>query len=250
MQTLTPSDLITPNWPAPLNVKAIQTTRLGGVSSAPYTSLNLSDQLQDDGLKVAQNRQQLNYYVPTEPVWLKQVHGIRVINASNSLCLEEADASYSRDKQVVCVTMTADCLPLLLCDRAGTVVAAVHAGWRSLCAGVIEATVKSMQTIPGEILAWLGPAIGSTAFEVGEDVRAAFMDQDSKAEVAFVKHKDKWLCDLYQLAKQRLSNVGVDKIYGATVNEVFCTYHDHDRFFSYRRDKETGRMASLIWIEH
>ncbi len=244
---------ITPDWPAPPNVKALQTTRLGGVSVAPYDSLNLGDHVNDLPLNVAKNRQFLNAVVPSEPVWLKQVHGVRVIDAAQSSCLECADASFSQQANVVCVTMTADCLPVLLCDQSGTVVASVHAGWRSLCDGVLEATVANMQIDAAQLMAWLGPAIGPTAFEVGSEVRAQFIAQHAEAAEAFVQQADKWLGNLYQLASQRLTKMGVMAIYGGgqtdgTDTQPWCTYSDAQRFFSFRRDGDTGRMATLIWL--
>src|SRR6478672_8707961 len=166
---------ITPNWPAPVNVKALQTIRTGGVSTSPYDTLNLGEHVQDDPLAVAHNRQLLSPYLPSEPVWVHQVHGTHVIDAAKSGCLENADGAFASQADVVCVTMTADCLPVLLCDKAGTVVAAVHAGWRGLCDGVIEAAITKMPVKPDDILAWLGPAIGPNAFEVGDDVRDQFM---------------------------------------------------------------------------
>ncbi len=236
--------LIQPDWPAPANVQAIQTTRVGGVGAGQYDSLNLGDHVNDDPIHVAKNRQLLSDVVPTEPVWLKQVHGTRVIDAARSGCIEQADASFTTQKNVVCVTLTADCLPILLCDQAGTVVASVHAGWRSLCDGVIEQTVAAMGVDKHMLLAWLGPAIGPSAFEVGAVVRDAFVRCDQQAEKAFRRHGDKWLGDLYSIAKQRLNTLGVTDIYG----EVMCTYSNPDRFFSYRRDGDTGRMASMVWI--
>lgn len=239
---------IIPHWPAPANVKALQTTRSGGISTGPYDSLNLGEHVQDDPLAVAHNRQLLSPYLPSEPVWVNQVHGIAVIDAAKSGCLENADGAFTTQADVVCVTMTADCLPVLLCDKAGTVVAAVHAGWRGLCDGVIEAAIAKMLAEPADILAWLGPAIGPNAFEVGHDVREQFMQKDAQAVSAFKSHGDKWLCDIYTLAKQRLVSAGVKAIYGGSVNEEFCTYTDETRFFSFRRDNATGRMASLIWL--
>lgn len=241
-------NFITPNWPAPANVKALQTTRNGGFSHAPYTSLNLGAHVNDDALAVAKNRQLLSAYLPSEPVWVNQVHGIEVIDAAQSTCLQNADASFTTQNNVVCVTMTADCLPVLLCDKAGTVVAAVHAGWRGLCDGAIEAAVNQLPVEKSAILAWLGPAIGASAFEVGGEVRAQFMAKDAKAESAFKAHGDKWLGDIYALARQRLNNIGVTQIYGGGINADFCTYTDEARFFSFRRDNVTGRMASLIWL--
>lgn len=240
---------IQPNWPAPAHVKALQTTRIGGVSMAPYASLNLGAHVGDDPIAVAKNRQLLSPYLPSEPVWVNQVHGVEVIDAAASTCLQNADASFTTKPNVVCVTMTADCLPVLLCDKKGTVVAAVHAGWRGLCDGVIEAAIQKMQVPPTDILVWLGPAIGPNAFEVGDDVREQFMAKDAQAIMAFKPLADKWLCNMYAIAKQRLLAVGVTKIYGAEVNAEFCTYTDTARFFSFRRDNVTGRMASLIWLE-
>lgn len=239
---------IQPNWPAPPNVKALQTTRSGGVSKGAYASLNLGAHVQDNPIAVATNRQLLSPYLPSEPVWVNQVHGIDVIDATKSGCLENADAAFASKPNVVCVTMTADCLPVLLCDQSGTVVAAAHAGWRGLCDGVIEATVAKMQVPATELLVWLGPAIGPGAFEVGDEVKAQFAAKDALAESAFVKHGDKWLCNMYLIARQRLQALGVTKIYGASVNEDFCTYNDESRFFSFRRDNVTGRMASMIWL--
>lgn len=245
---MTQLELITPNWPAPAHVRSLQTTRVGGVSVAPYDSFNLGLHVHDAALSVAQNRQFLAPYLPSEPVWTNQVHGLHVIDATKSQCLEDADGSFTHQKNVVCVTMTADCLPVLLCDDAGTVVAAVHAGWRGLCDGVIEAAIEKMQVSPKQIMAWFGPAIGPTAFEVGDEVRAQFLARDEKAAVAFVKRDDKWLGNLYLIARQRLQNVGVSQVYGGGVNEDFCTYTDTARFFSFRRDNITGRMASMIWL--
>lgn len=244
MTMLNKADLIFPDWPAPANVRALQTTRVGGVSAEPYDSLNLAGHVGDDALKVAANRQLLSPYVPTEPLWLNQVHGIAVVDAASRL--PDADASFTRAPNVVCATMTADCLPVLLCDEAGTVVAAVHAGWRGLCDGVIEAAVAAMQTPPKNLMAWLGPAIGPNAFEVGTEVLDAFISHDREAELAFrAATDDKWLGDIYLLAKQRLHKLGVERIYGGGL----CTYTDQARFFSFRRDGVTGRMASMIWLD-
>jgi len=236
---------ITPDWPAPANVKALQTTRNGGVSTGVYASLNLGDHVKDHPQHVAANRQLLSGYMPSEPVWLNQVHGVRVIDAALSSCLESADASFATRKQVVCVTMTADCLPVLLCDQAGTAVAAIHAGWRSLCDGVIEATVNAMPVQADQLMAWLGPAIGPEAFEVGAEVRAQFMAQDAQAELAFKARGDKWLGDLYTIARQRLQTLGVTQIYGGGR----CTFNEPETFFSFRRDGDTGRMGCFIWLE-
>jgi len=238
--------LIIPEWPAPANVKSLQTTRIGGVSQAPYDSLNFGDHVGDDPLKVAANRQLLNSLVPTEPLWLQQVHGLTVVDAAVASCLPTADAAYTSQKGAVCAVMTADCLPILLCDAAGTEVAAVHAGWKGLLDGVIEASVNTMKSPHGELLAWFGPAIGPSAFEVGDDVRDAYIQHEAKAAEAFVAHGDgKWLGDIYRLAMQRLHRLGVTNIHGGGL----CTYTDAARFFSFRRDGATGRMATIIWLE-
>lgn len=249
--------MIVPKWPVPSHVKSLQTTREGGFSAAPFDSLNLAMHVQDNPLAVAKNRQLLAAYLPTEPVWVNQVHGVEAIDAAQSTCLQNADASFTTQKNVVCVTMTADCLPILLCDVAGTVVAAVHAGWRGLCDGVIEETVRKMPVAPNLLMAWLGPAIGPNAFEIGGEVRQQFIDKDTNAASAFTPKADKWLGNLYLIAQQRLNALGVHQLYGAGINEDFCTYTDEVRFFSFRRasnknsktNGQTGRMASLIWLE-
>lgn len=247
------SDFILPDWPAPANVHALQTTRHGGISELAYTSFNLGSHVQDNPLHVAHNRQLLSQYVPSEPVWLNQVHGVQVINAANTDCVPNADASFTTRRNVVCVTMTADCLPILLCDTSGTVVAAVHAGWRSLCDGVIEATVAQMLASKAvntaDLMAWLGPSISPQLFEVGSEVRTQFIANDAQSETAFkVAGHQKWLMDIYTIAAQRLNNVGVNQIFGGGYQEAFCTISDKERFFSFRRDNVTGRMASLIWL--
>ena len=246
------SDFIIPDWPAPANVHSLQTTRHGGVSVGPYASLNLGSHVQDEPLHVAHNRQLMSQFVPSEPVWLNQVHGIQVVDAGNTDCVPDADASFTTRHNTVCVTMTADCLPILLCDTAGTVVASIHAGWRSLCDGVVEATVAkiliSNAAVASDLMAWLGPAIGPTAFEVGNEVKAQFMAEDAQAESAFqLQANDKWLGNIYSLATQRLNKLGVSQIYGGQ-QEQFCTVTDNARFFSFRRDNVTGRMATLIWL--
>ncbi|MES2500811.1 MAG: peptidoglycan editing factor PgeF [Pseudomonadota bacterium] len=243
------TDFIIPNWPAPANIHALQTTRHGGISLAPYNSLNLGGHVQDNALHVAHNRQLLSQFLPSEPVWLNQVHAIHVVDAANTDCIPDADASFTTRSRTVCVTMTADCLPILLCDKAGTVVASVHAGWRSLCDGVIEETVKKMPVNPDHLMAWLGPAIGPQVFEVGSDVRAQFIAKDALAEHAFTPQTgNKWLADIYKIASQRLNHIGISQIYGGGQQENYCTVTDEQRFFSFRRDNITGRMASLIWL--
>ncbi|MBI5007707.1 MAG: peptidoglycan editing factor PgeF [Nitrosomonadales bacterium] len=237
---------IHPEWPAPANVKALQTTRLGGVSAAPYDTLNLGLHVGDDPLRVNRNRQSLAPFMPSEPVWMEQVHGIEVANADAAACRVVADASVARQRGSVCVVMTADCLPVLLCDEDGSVVAAAHAGWKGLAAGVIEATVQEMGVAPQKLLAWLGPTIGPHAFEVGEDVRTAFVAHDAAAAAAFVPlaAAGKYRADMVRLARQRLNALGIGRVYGGT----FCTYHQQDKFYSYRRDGVTGRMGTFIWL--
>lgn len=238
---------LVPEWPAPANVKALQTTRRGGVSTAPYDSLNLGDHVGDAPLAVARNRMLLSSLLPSEPVWLKQVHGTTVVDEQVAGCgVIEADACVLHRTGAVCVVMTADCLPVLLCDEQGSVAGAAHAGWRGLCDGVLEQTVAAMKVPAQNLLAWLGPAIGPQAFEVGDEVRAAFVAQQTEAADAFVAHGEgKWLADIYQLARLRLIALGVTRTYGGGL----CTVSDNERFFSYRRDGATGRMGSFIWLE-
>jgi polyphenol oxidase len=242
-------EFIIPDWPAPANVHALQTNRDGGFSHAPYDSLNFGMHVKDNPLHVAQNRQLLSDYVPSEPVWLNQTHSIRVVDAAQTNCVVDADASFTTQKNVVCVVMTADCLPVLLCDKAGTIVAAVHAGWRGLCDGALEASIDAAigatDISADKIMAWFGPAIGPNAFEVGGEVRAQFIEKDAQAELAFKPHGEKWLGDLYKIATQRLNNLGVTQIYGGGR----CTFTEKDQFFSFRCDGDTGRMATLIWLE-
>ena len=237
--------LITPDWPAPANVRALQTTRKGGVSDSPYASFNLGSHVGDNPLAVSRNRMLLAPLLPSEPVWLNQVHGITVADAGHAGCLPQADASVSTHPGAVCVVMTADCLPILLCDEQGSVVGAAHAGWRGLCDGVIEATVSAMNVPAPTLMAWLGPAIGSTVFEVGDEVRTAFVAKQPQAAKAFVAAAEgKWMADICQLARLRLQALGIHRIYGGDL----CTYSDDQRFYSYRRDGVTGRMATFIWI--
>ena len=242
-------DVITPTWSAPACVKAYSTCRRGGVSENCYASLNLGAHVGDKNENVLANRQLLekSLSLPGSPVWLQQVHGIKAIELTATTRKgAQADASYTKLKNKVCAIMTADCLPVLLCNRQGSQVAAVHAGWRGLAAGVIESTLDAMGETPQNILAWLGPAIGPQSFEVGTDVIEAFVSEHAAAEQAFVMTSPAtWLADMYTLARQRLKRKGVNEISGGG----FCTYQDKARFFSYRRDGVTGRMATLIWIE-
>jgi len=239
-------DWIVPDWPAPEQVGALVTTRAGGVSRAPYTGLNLGGHVGDDPASVAQNRAILRAALPAEPVWLKQVHGGAVFDADGGNASTEADASMTRQAGRVCAVLTADCLPVLFCDHDGSVVAAAHAGWRGLVGGVLEATVAAMQVPADSVMAWLGPAIGVQAFEVGDEVREAFVAMQPHASAAFVaQRRGKWLADIYALARLRLQRIGVNHIYGGGT----CTYSEAARFYSYRRDGATGRMASLIWLQ-
>ncbi len=241
------ADWITPDWPAPTWVRAVSTTRNGGVSSGAYASFNLGAHVGDAAECVAENRRRLRdaLNLPNEPRWLRQVHGTRVMRVDGTTVGQEYDAAYTDRAGEICAIMAADCLPVLLCDREGTMVAAAHAGWRGLAAGVLEATLAAMGIAPESLLAWLGPAIGPNVYEVGDEVRDAFTRGQPEAELAFeAAGNGKWLCDLYQLAGQRLLRAGVRQIYGGG----FCTCRERERFFSYRRDGECGRMGTLIWI--
>ena len=239
-------DCLQPDWPAPARVKSLQTLRSGGVSVAPWASFNLGDHVGDDPLHVAANRDALTACLPSAPCWLQQVHGTLAVNAENTPKPAVADAAFTRQPGRVCAVMTADCLPVLFCDRAGSVVAAAHAGWRGLLGGVLESTLAAMAVAPEHVLAWLGPAIGPSAFEVGDEVRAAFVAELPAAGEAFAPcGQGKWLADLYALARLRLARAGVTAVYGGNA----CTYSDPAHYFSYRRDGVTGRMATLIWLE-
>lgn len=237
--------LLLPDWPAPASVRACVTTRAGGVSPAPYASLNLGAHVGDDPQCVVQNRLRLTAHFGILPAWLNQVHGIRVVEADPSRVLE-ADASWTTTPGIACTAMTADCLPALFCNQAGTRVAAAHAGWRGLAAGVLEATVDGFQEPPEQMMAWLGPAIGARRFEVGAEVRETFVATHPQAAEAFVPGAapGKFLADIYALARIRLAAAGVTAVYGAGM----CTVED-ERFFSYRRASVTGRFASLVWLE-
>ena len=239
------SDWLIPDWPAPAGVKACVTTRAGGVSLAPFDSLNLGDHVDDSPEAVAENRRRLTDHFSIQPAWLKQVHGIVVVQADPGL-VATADASWTSTPGIACTAMTADCLPALFCDRAGTRVAAAHAGWRGLAAGVLEATLDSLAVPPQDVLVWLGPAIGPQAFEVGPEVRETFVEQLPETAKAFVPSHNagRFMADIYELARLRLAARGVTAVYGGG----FCTVTD-PRFFSYRRSPRTGRFASLVWLE-
>lgn len=242
---------ITPAWPAPARVRALATTRTGGVSEAPFDALNLGAHVGDDPARVAANRERLQRRLGAEVTltWLQQVHGTRVVDAALAAgnAPPEADAVTTVQSQLACLVMTADCLPVLFCDRAGSRVAAAHAGWRGLADGVLEATLATFDGDPTELICWLGPAIGPAAFEVGGEVRARFVADLPASAAAFrvqAGGEDKWLADLYALARLRLARAGVIAVHGGDL----CTFGDSERFFSYRRDGVTGRMASLIWL--
>ena len=241
--------LIEADWPAPAHIRALTTTRQGGVSEAPFNSLNMGDHVDDAPHAVAANRQQLlaTLGLDTPPQWLQQVHGTDVVEALPDGEVRIADACWSEQPGQGCIVMTADCLPVCFTDRTGSRVAAAHAGWRGLCNGVLENTLAQFAD-PAEVMVWLGPAIGLDAFEVGEEVREQFCRRQASAAAAFrpVPGKDgKWLADIYQLARLRLQAAGVNSIHGGG----FCTFTDSARFFSYRREARTGRMATLIWID-
>jgi len=235
---------IVPDWPAPAAVRALTTVRKGGASGPPWHGFNLGDHVGDDPRAVAANRASLRRELPGDPLWLTQVHGTRCVDAATAVPGVEADASFSRRRGVVCAVLTADCLPVLLCDDEANVVAVAHAGWRGLAAGVVEATVAAMGVPGARLMAWLGPAIGPRAFEVGGEVRERFVAADPCAAGAFSATGDKWLCDLHMLARQRLAALGVGRVTGIDA----CTVGDRESYFSYRRDGVSGRMATLIWL--
>ena len=229
------------------------TLRHGGVSAEPWASFNLGDHVGDDASAVTANRALLRTHLPAEPVWLRQVHGVHCLDAAKAPEIAEADASFTRQRGVVCAVLTADCLPVLFCDDAASVVAAAHAGWRGLAGGVIESTVAAIGVTPKTLMAWLGPAIGPTAFEVGDEVRATFLGHDPAAASAFITNRSgKWLCDIYLLATQRLHALGIRRVASASAlrpSGSFCTVGNSEDYFSYRRDGVTGRMASCIWLD-
>ncbi|KIH81451.1 peptidoglycan editing factor PgeF [Pseudomonas batumici] len=239
------NDFLIPDWPAPARVRACVTTRAGGVSLAPFDSLNLGDHVDDDPLAVTENRRRLTETFAVRPAWLRQVHGVEVVEADPTLTAE-ADGSWTSTPGIACTSMTADCLPALFCDRAGTRVAAAHAGWRGLAAGVLEATVERLDVPAEQILVWLGPAIGPGAFEVGAEVREAFMATHPETIEAFVPsvNAGRFMADIYALARLRLAARGITAVHGGG----FCTVTD-PRFFSYRRSPRTGRFASLVWLQ-
>lgn len=239
-----PDDWLVPDWPAPATVNACVTTRAGGVSQPPFDTFNLGDHVNDDPDAVAKNRAHLRSVLACEPAWLSQVHSTTVVRADLTRC-DVADASWTDASRVACAVLTADCLPVLFCNRSGTRVAAAHAGWRGLAAGMLEATVAAIDSPDDPLMAWLGPAIGPAAFEVGAEVRDAFVGHDASSGAAFSSSRNagRYMADLYQLARLRLSGCGVTAVYGGGL----CTFDD-PRFYSYRRAALTGRFASLIWL--
>ena len=236
-------EIIQPDWPVPPGVRALSTTRRGGVSTGPWAGLNLGTNCGDDSRAVAENRKRLAQLLPSAPRFPNQVHGRRVISFG-SLEDGEADAVIVSAPEQVCAVLTADCLPVLFCNLEGSRVAAAHAGWRGLAAGVLEQTVRALEAAPETIVAWLGPAIGQDHYEVGAEVRDAFLRADPANDAAFQAAGEGWNADLYALARLALERAGVRQVYGGG----WCTACEPERFYSYRRDGVTGRMATLVWI--
>lgn len=239
---------ITPNWPAPKNIKAYTTTRHGWGGRKPNHDINRGNITHTDPNSMQENQQLTTLLqLPEEPIWLTQTHSTIALEAAPDNQEKTADASYTQKTNRICVVQTADCLPLLICNKQGTAVAAIHAGWRGLAGGIIENTLDAMQQPTQDLLVWLGPAIGPQKFEVGTDVFTEFTNRYPDAHSAFTPHTEgKWLANLYELAKLNLQKAGVTQIYGGD----YCTYTQDDLFFSYRRENgKTGRMASLIWME-
>lgn len=241
--------LLSPEWSAPKNINVVSTTRLNGVSKAPFSSLNLGDHVGDNHNDVVLNREKLITLaqLPAAPTWLNQIHSTTVITLpdSNLESIPSADAAYTNQANQVCCVMTADCLPVVICNKEGTEVAVAHAGWRGLLDGVLENTVQHFSS--NELIAWCGPAIGPTAFEVGDEVKQQFCEKDPQAVNAFISshNSGKWLANLDLLATQRLQSVGVQEVHYSNL----CTYSNTDQFFSYRKEGDTGRQATLIWFE-
>lgn len=239
-------ETIQPNWSAPSRIQACCTTRQGGVSAEPFDSLNLALHVGDDPALVAQNRKLLRdqLELPAEPCWINQTHGTQTVTLERDAS-RDADAAVTRVPGTIAVVMTADCLPILLCNQTGSEVGAVHAGWRGLQAGVVQSALATMNSPNHQLIAWIGPGISQACFEVGDEVRAAFIDSMPHAQAFFsANRRGHWLCDLAGLAEQVLKAQGVGEI----CRDSHCSYRDADRFFSYRRSATTGRMASLIWI--
>jgi len=246
---------IIPDWAAPTKIKALVTTRQGGVSPAPFVSFNIAEHVGDKPENVQYNRQLLKQNLPSEPLWLNQIHSTKVVNYNHfeqhpTTGIINADGSYATEANQVCVVMTADCLPVFICNKQGTIVSVVHAGWKGLLAGIIEQAINKViaasQCQAEDIIIWLGPAIGPERFEVGAEVRSAFSDKQTITDCFYkTRTKDKYLADIYQLAIKRLSAMGIENV----TQSNYCTYNDEHLFYSYRRDGQTGRMASIIWID-
>lgn len=245
---MTGLQLIEADWPAPTNVRAVATTRVGGVSGGPYASLNLGAHVGDEARAVSENRLRLRTALglPRDPLWLNQVHGTAAVEAVPHDAPPTADASFARSPGHACAVLTADCLSVLFCDRDGTCVAAAHAGWRGLAGGVLESALRAMGVAPDRVLTWLGPAIEQDAFEVGAEVREQFLARSADNEPAFkLNARGRWQADLDDLARRELARLGITRVFGGG----FRCYADRDRFFSYRRDGTTGRMATLVWMK-
>jgi polyphenol oxidase len=245
-------DLLHPDWPVPAPVRAAMSLRSGGASTAPYDTLNTGTHVGDDPVAVAENRRRIreSLQLQAEPAWLEQVHGTGVADLDQAGVADvtpvRADAAITRKPGRACVIQVADCMPVLFAAKNASVIGAAHAGWRGLAGGVLEATIAAMRADPAHLVAWLGPAISQRHFEVGDEVRAAFVDRDANAASAFTRNsRQRWQCDLYALARLRLTAMGVQAIYGGSG----CTYEDRARFFSFRRDGRCGRMAALIWLD-
>jgi YfiH family protein len=236
---------IVPDWPVPKQVRALITTRAGGVSRGPYRSMNLGAHVGDKPAAVEKNREILRASLPADPVWMHQVHGNAVIDAAQVSAIPSADAAIAQTRHTVCAVMTADCMPVFFAARDASVLGIAHAGWRGMAAGVIEQTIAAMAIAPQDCLVYLGPAIGPSAFEVGQDVFDAFVHVlGDDAKHCALQRAGKYHADLYALARLRLARAGVHSVYGGN----FCTYREQ-RFYSYRRESHTGRMASLIWLD-
>lgn len=234
-------------WKAPKNVHALTTTRGAGVSTGAFTSFNLAEHVGDTRDSVRKNRALLNrtLQLPSEPLWLQQVHGTDVVNAADANIGATADGAWTNKRDIVLAVLTADCMPIFICDKAGTKIALLHAGWRGLLTGVIESSVAALRTPGNQLMAYLGPGIGAEVYEVGLDVYEAFLKHNPAAATAFCSSReDHWLANMYLLARQRLQSLGIEDITGGE----HCTYLEGDRFYSYRRDRQTGRMASLVWL--
>jgi len=237
-------DWLRPEWPAPPEVRVLSTTRAGGRSEGAWSSMNLGDRCGDSAVHVRCNRKRLNGLLPAKPQWLRQVHGTAVARHPGAAGPEpEADALVAFAPGRVCAVLTADCLPVVFCDRAASRVGVAHAGWRGLAGGVLQATISALECDPRELMAWLGPAIGPSEYEVGADVAVAFPDE---FERSFTPRGDRWLLDLYAVARLKLAAAGVKAVFGGGL----CTFSEPERFFSFRRDGVTGRMATLVWLEH